>query len=195
MVEVDGSAALEGKAGPTTLLDAFEGRRMLVAYFHMWYDGAPAPGQCEGCTFFSSQVRELSYLHSRDVTWAVFSQGPYPESARYREFMGQDAPWYSVVDRETLVADRWFGMQVCYLRVGDRVYETYWSSGRAAEVFAPSYGLLDLTVYGRQEAWEDSPDGWPRLFTADSSGGAFRLGGRPIGQWPRLEQGYDDTLS
>ena len=194
MVEVDATAALEGPDGPTTLLDAFEGRRLLIAYFHMWHDGASAEGQCEGCTFFSSQVRELSYLHSRDVTWAIFSQGPWSQSARYREFMGYETPWYSVVDDDSLVAGRWFGMQVCYLRTGDRVHETYWSSGRAPEVFAPSYGLLDMTVYGRQEGWEDSPEGWPQPFANNDAGPAFRLGGRPTAQWPRLEQGYDDDL-
>jgi predicted dithiol-disulfide oxidoreductase (DUF899 family) len=46
--------------------------------------GQPAEAQCEGCTFFNGQVRELSYLHSRDVTYATFSQGPYPESAACR---------------------------------------------------------------------------------------------------------------
>ena len=61
---------------------------MLIAYYFMWHTGRPAPEQCEGCTYFTSQVRELSYIHSRDATFAVFCQGPYEESARYREFMG-----------------------------------------------------------------------------------------------------------
>ena len=90
-----------------TLLDAFEGRRQLIAYFFMWWPGRPAPEQCEGCTLFISQVGELSYLHSRDITFAVFSQGrntafgpadaqtSYDESLRYRDFMGWDMPWYS----------------------------------------------------------------------------------------------------
>src|SRR5271169_4377689 len=58
-------------------------RQQLIAYFHMWHDGKPAAAQCEGCTFFNGQVRELSYLHSRDVTYATFCQGPYAESAAY----------------------------------------------------------------------------------------------------------------
>jgi predicted dithiol-disulfide oxidoreductase (DUF899 family) len=75
MVAVDGATPLTGEHGATTLLDAFEGRRMLIAYYHMWFDGRPAPKQCEGCTFFTTQVRELSHIHSRDVTYATFSQG------------------------------------------------------------------------------------------------------------------------
>jgi predicted dithiol-disulfide oxidoreductase (DUF899 family) len=196
MVEVDASTPLVGEHGSVPLLDVFEGRRQLLAYFHMWHDGSAAPDQCEGCTFFNGQVRELSYLHSRDVTYATFCQGAYEESARYRDFMGWDVPWYSAKDSaETLLAGRWFGMQVCYLRVGERVFETYWSSGRAAESLSPTYGLLDMTVYGRQETWEDSPEGWPQEFGADREGNAFRLGGRPIAQWPRLAAGRDDDLT
>jgi predicted dithiol-disulfide oxidoreductase (DUF899 family) len=189
MVEVDGSITVTGPKGKVTLLEVFEGRKQLIVYYHMWHDGQPAEGQCEGCTFFNGQVRELSYLHSRDVTYATFCQGPFEESNRYREFMGWEVPWYSPEEStEALIAGRWFGMLVCYLRDGDRVFETYWGSGRGNEIMTPAYGLLDKTVYGRQEPWEDSPDGWPRTFQLD--GDQFRLGGRPTAQWARLEAGY-----
>jgi predicted dithiol-disulfide oxidoreductase (DUF899 family) len=79
MVEVDGATPLIGEPGAVTLSDAFEGRRMLIAYYFMWHAGHPAPEQCEGCTWVTSQVRELSYIHSRDVTYATFCQGPYEE--------------------------------------------------------------------------------------------------------------------
>ena len=72
MVEVNGATPLIGERGKVTLLDVFEGRRMLIAYYFMWHTGLPAPEQCEGCTFYTSQVRELSFLHSRDVTYATF---------------------------------------------------------------------------------------------------------------------------
>jgi predicted dithiol-disulfide oxidoreductase (DUF899 family) len=194
MVEVDGSIRLTGEHGPVPLLDVFEGRRQLIAYFHMWHDGKPAAEQCEGCTFFTGQVRELSYLHSRDVTYATFCAGPYAESAAYRDFMGWDMPWYSARESaDALLAGRWFGMQVAYLRDGDRVFETYWSSGRAAEAWAPSYGLLDITVYGRQELWENSPAGWPQRFR--TNGDQFRTDGRPTAQWARLAAGQSDDLT
>ncbi|MBV9768139.1 MAG: DUF899 family protein [Bryobacterales bacterium] len=76
MVEMDPSIALIGPNGPVTLLDAFEGSRQLVGYYFMWHTGHPAPEQCEGCTWVTTQVSELSYLHSRDATFAVFCQGP-----------------------------------------------------------------------------------------------------------------------
>src|ERR1700691_3896018 len=95
MVEVDGAAPLIGERGTVTLLDTFEGRRELIAYYFMWHTGHPASEQCEGCTWVTTQVAELSYLHSRDITFAVFCQGPYEESVRYHDFMDWDVPWYS----------------------------------------------------------------------------------------------------
>jgi predicted dithiol-disulfide oxidoreductase (DUF899 family) len=195
MVEVDSALPVIGEHGPTSLLEVFEGRRQLVTYFHMWHTGRPAAEQCEGCTFFNGQVRELSYLHSRDVTYATFCDGPYQESLAYRDFMGWEVPWYSPGDSaDALIAGRGYGMLVCYLRSGDRVFETYWTSWRAAEVMAPSYGLLDMTVYGRQESWEVSPEGWPQPFVTGPDGAQFRLDGRPIAQWSRLAAGWPDDL-
>ena len=111
MVAVDRAVQLFGANGPVTLLHAFEGRRMLIAYYFMWHAGRPAPEQCEGCTFFTTQVRELSHLHSRDVTYATFCQGPYDESARYRDFMGWKMPWYSAEKPlDTLLSGRRLGM-------------------------------------------------------------------------------------
>jgi len=194
MVEVDPTVTLVGPHGPLTLLDAFEGRQQLIAYFHMWHDGEPAADQCEGCTFFNGQVRELSHLHSRDVTYATLCQGPYGESVRYRDFMGWDVPWYSAPQHsaEALLAGRRAGMfhLVCYLRQGERVFETYWTNGRGVEAMDSSYGLLDLTVYGRQETWEESPADWPRL-----DRGTLRTSGRPIAHWPRLDAGRSDDLA
>ena len=194
MVEVDPRTPLTGADGPVPLIDIFEGRSQLIAYFQMWHTGRPAAEQCEGCTFSTTHINELSYLHSRDVTYATLCQGPYEESSRYRDFMGWTIPWYSVppdaVDR--LVAGRHFGILVTYLRDADKVYETYWTTGRGNERMAPSYGLLDLTVYGRQEFWEDSPEGWPQRW--DSRGDQMRLDGRPTAQWSRITAGRDDDL-
>jgi len=194
MIEVDRATPLIGARGPVTLLDAFEGRRMLIAYYFMWRPGRPAPEQCEGCTWDTSQVRELSYIHSRDATFAVFCQGPYEESARYRDFMGWEMPWYSAqASLATLLVGRRVGMMhiVCYLRQGTKVFETYWTTRRGVEAMDNSYRLLDLTVFGRQETWEDSPTGWPRWPEDEHS---YRTDGRPIVQWPRLNAGYSDNL-
>jgi predicted dithiol-disulfide oxidoreductase (DUF899 family) len=217
MVEVDASLKLIGPDGPLTLLEAFEGRRQLIAYYFMWWPGHPAAEQCEGCTWVTTQVTDLSYLHSRDITYAVFCQGrntasggaepqvSYEESIRYRDFMGWDMPWYSAQDSlDKLLVGREVGLfhLVCYLRDGDRVFETYWTKRRGAEVMDYSYALMDLTVYGRQEAWEDSPPGWPQRSSTRTDGGPPDWppvpewpGGRPIAQWSRLEAGRSDDLT
>jgi predicted dithiol-disulfide oxidoreductase (DUF899 family) len=193
MVEVDAATPLIGPRGPVTLLEVFDGRRELIAYYHMWFDGQPAKDQCEGCTFYNGQVRELSILHSRDVTYATLCQGPYAESVRYRDFMGWDVPWYSAQQSlDTLLTGRQIGKfhVVCYVRDGERVFETYWTNGRGDEALDNSYGLLDLTVYGRQEPWEDSPPGWPQARENLS----YRTNGRPYAQWSRIQAGRSDDL-
>jgi predicted dithiol-disulfide oxidoreductase (DUF899 family) len=205
MVEVDPTTPLVGATGTVSLVDTFEGRTQLFASYHMWHTGLPAADQCEGCTFNSGQALELSYLHSRDFTFAVFCQGPYYESNRYREFMGWNMPWYSVPEESygrLVQSPQHFGMKVCYLRDGDRVFETYWTTGRGCKPMSGSYGMLDMTVYGRQELWEDSPEGWPQRY--GSHGDQFRtekgqtstirpgINGRPIPQWARLAAGHHD---
>jgi predicted dithiol-disulfide oxidoreductase (DUF899 family) len=205
MVEVDAHLALMGPRGPLTLLEAFEGRRQLIAYYFMWHPGHPAAEQCEGCTWVNTQITELSYLHSRDITYAVFAQGPYDESRRYYAFMGWNMPWYSATESlDALLVGRQIGLfhLVCYVRDGERVFETYWTTRRGVEAMDYSYALMDLTVYGRQESWEDAPPGWPRQCSITrSDGGAPDWppssgwpGGRPIAQWSRLEAGRSDDL-
>jgi predicted dithiol-disulfide oxidoreductase (DUF899 family) len=195
MVEVDPTTPLTGDNGAVTLLDVFEGRRLLIAYYFMWHAGRPAAEQCEGCTLYTSEVRELSFIHSRDTTHATFAQGPHEESARYRTFMGWEMPWYAAprASLDALLVGRRVGMMhiVCYLRQGSRVFETYWTTRRGVEAMGNSYRLLDLTVYGRQERWEDSPAGWPRRREGQHS---YRIDGRPIAQWPRLKAGSSDDL-
>lgn len=203
MVEVDATLELIGPDGPTTLLDAFEGRKQLIAYYFMWFPGRSAAEQCEGCTYYTSQIGQFAYLHSRDITYAVFSQGrnvsfgvadpqtSYEESVRYRDFMGWTMPWYSAQPSlDTLLVGREIGLfhLVCYIREGDRVYETYWTKRRGVETLDNSYALMDLTAYGRQESWEDTPADRQQEYLNQ------RTDGRPIAQWPRLEAGHSDDL-
>ncbi|MBO0812823.1 MAG: DUF899 domain-containing protein [Microlunatus sp.] len=185
MVEVDGSATLVGEHGPVSFSDVFDGRDQLIVYKHMWHSGAGIGGQCEGCTGSLFDVHDLSYLHHRGVSFAVFADAPYAEIAPYREFMGYPYPWYSMTGVEDpgvaggLIDEP--GLYHCYLRVGDRVYLTNETIGRGVEAAMVQVRLLDLTVYGRQEAWEDSPEGWPQFPT----GSWWEADGRPVPQWSR----------
>ncbi|WP_432514965.1 DUF899 family protein [Kineococcus sp. SYSU DK001] len=182
MTPVPAQARVQGPDGPVPFVDVFEGRTQLIAYFHMWHDGQPPEGQCEGCTFFTAGIQRPAYLHSRDVTLVVLCQGTFEESRPYADLVGDELPWYSARDAEPLLAGRGFGFFAGYLRLGGDVFETWWGTGRGTEAMSPSYQLLDRTAYGRQETWEDSPAGWPQLFDA-RSGAQFRVAGRPTIQW------------
>jgi predicted dithiol-disulfide oxidoreductase (DUF899 family) len=117
------------------------------------------------------------------VNYAVFSSGPWSEIIAYRDFMGWTTPWYSTSVSVAALATRTGGDLRCYLRAGDEVFQTYETKWRGIEVMLPTLQLLDLTAYGRQEAWEDSPAGWPQ----DKAGSWWRRDGRPIAQWTRTD--------
>ena len=188
MVEVDATIALIGPDGPLTLLDAFEGRRQLIAYYYMWYPGRPAPEQCEGCTWCTTQVAELSYLHSRDITYAVFCQGPYDESIRYRDFMGWDMPWYSAQ-----ALPRRAPRRAPHRPDAPRVLH----AGRRPRL----RDLLDDPPRRRGNGQQLRAHGPHRVRTPGAVGGLARrlatagwtathaTNGRPIAQWSRLEAG------
>jgi predicted dithiol-disulfide oxidoreductase (DUF899 family) len=109
--------------------------------------------------------------------------------------MGWEMPWYSAEGSlESLLVGRHIGMMhlVSYLRDGDRVFETYWTTRRGVQVMDNSYPLMDLTVYGRQEEHEDSPAGWPRR-PADWH--ILQACDRPTAQWSRIEAGRSDALT
>jgi predicted dithiol-disulfide oxidoreductase (DUF899 family) len=173
------NVSLAGARGPVSLLGAFEGRDQLICFQHMWYAGQPFEDQCRGCTGTIWNFQDATYLEGRGVTFAVLCEGPYEELAPYREFMGYTHPWYSTasVDDPTFPDEA----LVCLVRRGDRIFLTYQTDSRGVEVMMPALQLLDLTAYGRQEDWEDSPEGWPQ----DPSQSWFRRDGRPIPQWTR----------
>jgi predicted dithiol-disulfide oxidoreductase (DUF899 family) len=132
----------------------------LLTYKHMWWDGAPHNGQCEGCTMTAWALRDAVYLRARGVSYAVLTTGVWDEVAPFREFMGYTEPWYSVRDVAAPIGDA-MGTISCFLRDGDRVFLTYSTTGRGTEVANGAFALLDMTPYGRRESWQDVPDGWP----------------------------------
>lgn len=175
-----------GLAGDTPLHRVFEGRRMLMVYFFMWHAGQPHARQCEGCTHsqiaMTDQVQ--AYLAARDITYAVFSLGPIEEILAYRDFMGWKAPWYSVANSGPILKTRDGGDLRVYLRDGEKIYMTYENKWRGIEPMLPTLQLLDLTPFGRQETWENSPPGTPQV----KAGSWWRKNGRPIAQWTRTSE-------
>ncbi|MEU4361523.1 DUF899 family protein [Promicromonospora sp. NPDC023987] len=196
MTEVDGTVTVVGPNGPTTLLDLFEGREELVVYKHMWHLGEPFENQCEGCTLTYWAVQDPAYLKARGVSFAVLAKAPYADLAPFVEFMGYPQHWYSALDAgDDVVGGGDDGTWVCFLRQGDRVFLTSSVTGRGSEATMPALALLDMTVRGRRETWQDYPDGWPEskapgwFWRADENGegvgGNASTSGRPAVQWSR----------
>jgi predicted dithiol-disulfide oxidoreductase (DUF899 family) len=170
MVKIDKSYVFEGPAGKPSLLDLFEGRRQLIVYHFMFapgVEGWPTAG-CSGCSMVVDQIAHPAHLHARDVSFALVSRAPLSRIQPYQKRMGWSIPWYSSSDSDfnddfgvTTPKGETFGLSV-FLREGDSIYRTYFTNGRGVEALGPVWTFLDLTPYGRQEDWEDSPEGWPQ---------------------------------
>jgi predicted dithiol-disulfide oxidoreductase (DUF899 family) len=155
---------LVGADGPVRLIDVFEGRRQLITYHHMWSPGDE--WQCPGCTGFTSQFTRLEFLDAYDARFVVVTPGPIDEALAYRRRVGNQMAWYSTAE-STFGADMGAplggGFQVnVFVRHADTVYRTYNTQGRGTEQLGHVFGLLDVLPYGRQEDWQDVPDGWPQ---------------------------------
>ncbi|MEQ4300319.1 DUF899 domain-containing protein [Plantactinospora sp. B6F1] len=161
MVRVDKDYRFVGPDGPVGLPDLFEGRRQLIVYCFMWHG---ADHVCSGCAMFTDNIGHLAHLHARDTSLALVSRGPLAEILPVRERMGWSIPWYSCAAgdfTDDMDAGDGFGLNV-FLRDGAEVYRSYFTTNRGVERLGSGWTFLDLTPYGRQETWEDSPDGWPQ---------------------------------
>ncbi len=180
MVHVPADYTFVGAQGTVTLLDLFEGRDQLIVQHFMfapeWEEG------CDGCSMMAERVGPLDHLHARRTSFALTSRAPLARLQAFRERMGWDLPWYSTTD------DRFntdFGATVdgeerqaisVFLRRRDQVFHTYSTHARGEEPFMVVLDLLDLTPFGRQEAWENTPPGRPQ---------------EPTYSWMRLKDRYE----
>jgi predicted dithiol-disulfide oxidoreductase (DUF899 family) len=158
---------LDSEHGPVRLVDVFEGKRQLITYHHMWEPGAE--WQCGGCTWFTSQFRRLEALGNWDARFVIVTQGPIDEALEYKARLGNEMDWYSTANSPfgtDMGAPPGGGFQLnVLLRNGDTVYRTYNTQGRGVEQLSYWFPLIDLLPYGRQEEWQDSPEGWPQSAT------------------------------
>jgi predicted dithiol-disulfide oxidoreductase (DUF899 family) len=162
---VEQEYTFDGPDGPASLLDLFEGRRQLVVYrffFEPGVEGWPEGG-CVGCSMMADQLCHLAHLNARDTTLAYVSRAPQPDIKRLKARMGWERPWYTVTDGfdADFGVDEWHGTNA-FLRDGERIVRTYFVNARGDEALGSVWSLLDLTALGRQEAWEDSPEGYPQ---------------------------------
>lgn len=155
---------LVGKDGPVSLAEVFEGRSQLITYHHMWFPDSE--WQCPGCTGFTSQFTRLDFLDPYDARFVIVTQGPIGEALAYRDKVGNRMEWYSTADSPfgaDMDAPPRAGFAVnVFLRDGDDVYRTWHTNGRGTEQLSHTFPLIDLLPYGRQEGWQDVPDGWPQ---------------------------------
>jgi predicted dithiol-disulfide oxidoreductase (DUF899 family) len=155
---------LEGAEGPVRLVDVFEGKSQLIVYNHMWFEGKE--WQCGGCTSLTTQYTRLGFLDPYDARFVVVTQGPIDEALAYKKRVGNKMTWYSTAN-SAFGADvdappgGGFGFNV-FLRDGDTVYRTWHTNGRGSEQLSYTFPLVDVLPYGRQEEWQDSPEGWPK---------------------------------
>jgi predicted dithiol-disulfide oxidoreductase (DUF899 family) len=159
MVRFDKPYVFTGPAGEASLLDLFEGRRQLIVYHFMMFPGDPH--RCPGCSLAVDNMSHPAHLHARDTTRVVTAPAPLAESEPYRERMGWTVPWYSAFGSDftdDCGAGSGFGVSV-FLRDGDDVFRTYFTTGRGADLLNGTLRYLDLTPFGRQEAWEESGRG------------------------------------
>lgn len=165
-LKVDRDYVFAGPNGTARLADLFDGRRQLLlyrAFFEPGVSGWPDHA-CVGCSLMADQVAHLAHLNARDTTLAFASRAAQPDIERVKRRMGWTMPWYTITD--SFDADfgvaEWYGTNA-FIRDGDTVYRTYFVNGREHEPMGGTLSSLDFTALGRQEDWEDSPDGYPQV--------------------------------
>jgi predicted dithiol-disulfide oxidoreductase (DUF899 family) len=173
MVRIEKDYTFDGPDGKAHLPELFEGRRQLLLYHFMF--GPNQDAGCDGCSMFVDQVGHLAHVHARDTSFALVSRAPLAKLEAYKKRMGWTIPWFSSFDTDFNVDfgvspetpqpvyqdGESFGLSV-FLRDGDSVFRTYFTSNRGVEALGSVWTFLDLTPLGRQEEWEDSPGGYPR---------------------------------
>jgi predicted dithiol-disulfide oxidoreductase (DUF899 family) len=178
---VEKDYAFDGPDGRQSLPGLFGGRRQLIVYraffepgVYGWPDHA-----CPGCSLVADQVAHLAHLNARGTTLVFASRAPQPDIERVKARMGWDIPWYTMTDDfdTDFGVDEWHGTNA-FIRDGGRVFRTYFVNNRGDEVMGGTWSYLDLTALGRQEEWEDSPEGYPQT--------------PPYGWW-RWHDAYDGT--
>ncbi len=181
MVKIEKEYIFDGPNGRASLLDLFEGRRQLILYHFMfgpdWDEG------CDGCAMVVDNMGHPAHLHARDTSRVLVSRAPLAKIEPFKARMGWTVPWYSSFGSDfnydfgvTTDAGEIFGLSV-FLRDSDNIFQTYFTNGRGVEYLGSNWSYLDLTPFGRQETWEDSPAGWPQT---------------PTYEWMRHHDRYED---
>ena len=163
---VEKDYTFEGPSGKVSLRDLFEGRPQLIlyrAFFEPGVFGWPDHA-CRGCSLGADQVAHLAHLNARDTTLAFVSRASQADIARLKTRMGWQMPWYTITDSfdSDFGVDEWHGHNVFFRDADNRIFRTYFINNRGDEAMGSTWSYLDMTPLGRQEKWEDSPEGYPQ---------------------------------
>jgi len=166
---VEKNYAFEGPSGRVSLSGLFEGRRQLIVYrafFEPGVFGWPDHA-CRGCSMVADQVAHVAHLNARDTTLVFVSRAPQVDIARLKARMGWDIPWFTLTDGfdADFGVEEWHGTNVFYRDDGDHIFRTYFINNRGDEQMGGTWNYLDITPLGRQEVWENSPEGYPQTPT------------------------------
>jgi predicted dithiol-disulfide oxidoreductase (DUF899 family) len=164
-LSVEKEYEFDGPKGKASLLDLFGGRRQLIVYrafFEPGVRGWPEHA-CIGCSMLADQVAHLAHLNARDTTLVFVSRAPQTNIKRVKTRMDWKMPWYTITDDfdTDFGVNEWHGTNA-FIRDGDSVFRSYFINNRGDEAMGSTWNYLDLTALGRQEAWEDSPEGYPQ---------------------------------
>jgi predicted dithiol-disulfide oxidoreductase (DUF899 family) len=186
-IAVEKEYRFEGLQGAASLADLFEGRRQLIVYRAFYAPdittfaagGSYPERACVGCSMVADQVAHPAHLNARDTTLAFVSWAPQAEIQGLKERMEWDFPWYTLTDDfdADFGVDEWHGTNA-FIREGNRIFRTYFVNNRGDEAMGSTWSYLDITALGRQEEWEDSPDGYPQT---------------PPYQWWNYHDAYDEA--
>jgi predicted dithiol-disulfide oxidoreductase (DUF899 family) len=182
---VEKDYAFEGPAGGANLLDLFEGRRQLIVYRFFFEPGVAGwpEGGCPGCSLVADQVAHPAHLNARDTTLAFVSRAPQADIERLKARMGWEViPWYTLTDDfgVDFGVEEWHGTNAFIRDDDNRIFRTYFVDNRGDEAMGSTWSYLDITALGRQEEWEDSPEGYPQT---------------PTYQWWSRHDEYDEPAS
>jgi len=164
-MKVEKKYEFDGPKGKMSLLDLFEGRRQLIVYRAFYEPGVFGWPEhaCRGCSMIADHVAHLAHLNARDTTLAFTSRAPQANIVRLKTRMGWEMPWYTITDSfdRDFGVDQWHGHNA-FIRDGEKVFRTYFINSRGDEAMGTTWSYLDMTALGRQETWEDSPEGYPQ---------------------------------
>jgi predicted dithiol-disulfide oxidoreductase (DUF899 family) len=162
---VEKAYEFEGPHGKVSLLDLFENRAQLIVYRAFFEPGVAGWPEhaCVGCSMGADQVCNLTHLNARNTTLVYASRAPQPDIERLKARMGWKMPWYTILDSfdADFGVDEWHGHN-SFLRDGEQIFRTYFINSRGDEATGTVWNYLDMTALGRQETWEDSPEGYPQ---------------------------------